>query len=98
MEKKKDATPQSNLKFAGKSGPENYSVVKTKSMFYLLKAEDNSDQNNGDYAIGCAGVVLMDDMDYQGAQRAWKQITPILIAAVQAAVIINHLTNKGNGK
>lgn len=68
--------------------------MKTKSMFSLLKAEDNSNPNEGDYAIGCAGVVLIDKMDYQGAQRAWRQITPIVIAAVQAAVIINHITNK----
>lgn len=68
--------------------------MKTKSMFSLLKAEGNSDPDKGDYAIGCAGVVLLDEMDYQGAQRAWKQLTPVVIAAVQAAVIINHLANK----
>lgn len=79
---------------AGKSGVESYSVMKSKSMFSLLKAADDCDPQKGEYAIGCAGVVLIDDMDYQGAQRAWKQITPILIAAVQAAVVINHVANK----
>lgn len=79
---------------AGKSGLGSYSIVKTKSMFILLKSEDESKQEKGPYAIACAGVALIDDMDYQGAQRAWRQITPIVIAAVQAAVIINHMANK----
>lgn len=71
-----------------------YSTMKTKSMFTLLQAIDDCDPSKGDYAIGCAGVILMNDMDYQGAQRAWRQITPVTIMAVQAAVIINHVTNK----
>lgn len=79
---------------AGKSGAESYLVVKTKSMFSLLKADGNCNPDEGEYAVGCAGVVLIDGMDYQGAQRVWKQITPVTIAAVQAAVIINHLSNK----
>lgn len=78
----------------GKHGAGSYLVVKTKSMFTLLKAQDGQNPEKGDYAIGCAGVILLEDMDYQGAQRAWKQLTPIIIAAVQAAVIINHLKNK----
>lgn len=79
---------------AGKSGVATYSVVKTKSMFSLLKDESNKEPEKGSYSIGCSGVILIEDMDYQGAQRAWKQITPVVIAAVQAAVVINHLANK----
>lgn len=78
----------------GKSGPANYSIVKTKSMFSMLRAEGDGAPGEATYAIGCAGVVLIDEMDHQGATRAWKQITPVLIAAVQAAVIINHLSIK----
>lgn len=72
--------------------------MQTKSMFGLLKANENNNPDYGDYAIGCAGVILMDDMDYAGAKRAWNQITPIVIAAVQAAVIINHLKRENDGK
>lgn len=68
--------------------------MKTKSMFTMLQAMDDCDPDKGSYAIGCAGVILMDDMDYQGAQRAWRQITPIVIMAVQAAAVINHISNR----
>lgn len=77
-----------------KSGAENYSIVKTKSMFSLLKTIDEGNSEKEEYAIGCAGVILMNDLDYQGAQRVWRQITPVVIMAVQSAVVINHLANK----
>lgn len=66
-------------------------------MFSMLKLQNEQDESKGTYAIGCAGVVLMDDMDYQGVTRVWRQITPVVIAAVQSAVIISYLNTKKNG-
>lgn len=62
--------------------------MKTKGSIAMLKMDNNEDPNKGEYAIGCCGVTLIEDMDYQGAQRAWKQFTPVVMAAMNASAMM----------